>query len=222
VCSKLLTWTQGIFCANFGARVWNSDTCQNAWCGGCYTSNRTTKFHIADEANIPTLPNDEDRLVSGWRKRKGDVNRFETARNGDDLLVSFECDICIFRKLYNRDASPQFSKDVFALSCIRRINLDAFWSRARATVESNAAKIREGLRLSEALGLSGPYLSPGPLPLDDHCGYEVAMQMVSSSLNSGRYSVSHKQWDTIRKLRSSYSNQVRASGMANSKTLSCG
>jgi hypothetical protein len=106
------------------------------------------------------------------------------------------------------------------MSCIRRINLDAFWSRARATVESNATKIREGLRISKSLGLSGPYLSPGPLPLNDHCGYEVALQMVASSLEPGRYSESHKQWDTIRKLRSSYSNQVRASRAANAHTLS--
>lgn len=56
--------------------------------------------------------------------------------------------------------------------------------------------------------------------MDDHCGYEVAMQMVSSSLEPGRYSTSHKQWDTIRKLRSSYSNQVRSSAAANSHTLS--
>jgi hypothetical protein len=106
------------------------------------------------------------------------------------------------------------------MSCIRRVNLDAFWSRVRATVESNTAKIREGIRLSKSLGLSGPYLNPGPLPMDDHCGYEVAMQMVSSSLESGRYSASHKQWDTVRKLRSSYSNQVRAARSANSHTMS--
>lgn len=134
--------------------------------------------------------------------------------------MSFECDVCIFRKLYLRDSNPLDQKDEFAMSCIRRINLDAFWSRARATVESNATKIREGLRISSSLGLSGPYLSPGPLPLNDHCGYEVALQMVASSLEPGRYSESHKQWDTIRKLRSSYSNQVRASRAANAHTLS--
>ena len=178
-------------------------------------------FHVAPDDMIPTAPGDEDRLESGWTRRRGDQRRFAIARNGDDLLVSFECDTCVFRKLYHRNADSQNSpQDAFALACIRRINLDAFWSRARATVDSNAAKIREGLRLSSMLGLSGPYLEPGPLPLDDHCGYEVAMQMVASSLEAGRYSESHKQWDTIRKLRSSFSNQVRAARSANSHTLS--
>ena len=129
--------------------------------------------------------------------------------------------MCIFQKLYHRDSVPLAPKDEFALSCIQRANLDAFWSRARATVESNTSKVREGLRLSDSLGLSGLYLSPGRLPLEDHCGYEVAMQMVASSLGTaGRYSATHKQWDTIRKLRSSYSNQVCASRPANSNTLS--
>jgi hypothetical protein len=93
-------------------------------------------------------------------------------------------------------------------------------SRARSTVDSNAAKVREGLRLSRRLGLHGPHLNPGPLPSGDHCGYEVALQMVVASLESGRYSDSHKQWDTIRKLRSCYSNQVRAARAANSNILS--
>jgi hypothetical protein len=175
---------------------------------------------VASDESLPSAADDEDRLISGWTRRRVDKGRFDSARNGDDLMVSFECDVCIFRKLYARDSNPRDQEDVFAMSCIRRINLDAFWSRARATVESNATKIREGLRISRSLGLSGPYLSPGPLPMDDHCGYEVAMQMVASSLESGRYSGSHKQWDTIRKLRSSYSNQVRASRSANSHTLS--
>ena len=169
---------------------------------------------------IPTPAGDEDRLITGWNPRRRDNQRFETARNGDDLLVSFECDSCIFWKLYCRSEELSDPQDVFVLSCIRRINLDAFWSRARATVESNSAKVREGLRLSKMLGLSGPYLNPGPLPQDDHCGYEVALQMVVASLESGRYSESHKQWDTIRKLRSCFSNQVRAARAANSHTLS--
>lgn len=131
-------------------------------------------------------------------------------------MVSFECDTCIFWKLYNRDANPgENEKDAFALQCIRRINLDAFWSRARTTVTSNAAKVREGLKISSRLGLDGPYLEPGPLPTHDHCGYQVAMQIVVSSLDSGRYSDSHKQWDTIRRFRSCFSNQVRSSRDAN-------
>lgn len=175
---------------------------------------------MATDDMLPTAAGDEDRLESGWATRTRDRNRFRSARDGDDLLVSFECDFCIFFKLYGRQPIPNAEKDHFSLACVRRIVLDSFWSRARTTVESNAAKIREGLRISARLGLDGPYLCPGPLPSGDHCGYEVALQMVVSSLGSGRYSDSHKQWDTIRKLRSCYSNQVRAAREANSNVLS--
>ncbi|KAI2491132.1 hypothetical protein MHU86_23418 [Fragilaria crotonensis] len=138
-----------------------------------------------------------------------------SARDGDDLMVSFECDMCIFGKLFARPPETENEKDNFSLRCIRRINLDAFWSRARTTVESNAAKVREGLKISDMLGLQGPYLDPGPLPNHDHCGYQVALQIVVSSLGGGRYSDSHKQWDTIRRFRSCFSNQVRSARDAN-------
>ena len=61
----------------------------------------------------------------------------------------------------------------------------------------------------------GPYAEPGPLPPKDHCGYEVAMQIVLSSLDPGRHSPDYKQWDTIRRIRTVFSNQSRASRVAN-------
>ena len=162
---------------------------------------------------------DEDRLLSGWIPRRSDLAKFAQARDGDDLMVSFECDLCVFWKLYGRPPRLDNPTDCFSLAYIRRVNLDAFWSRARSTVEANAAKVREGLKISARLGLPGPYLDPGPLPPHDHCGYEVALQIVVSSLDSGRYDVGHKQWDTIRRFRSCYSNQVRAARDANCTPL---
>jgi hypothetical protein len=147
------------------------------------------------------------------------VKKYAQARDGDDLMVSFECDVSVFWKLYGRAPILSIEADKFSMDCIHRINLDAFWSRARSTVEANAAKVREGLKVSRLLGLTGPYLNPGPLPTHGHCGYEVALQIVVSSLESGRYSTSHKQWDTIRRFRSCYSNQVRAAREANCTPL---
>jgi hypothetical protein len=72
------------------------------WCGGCYTSTETPRFHIADATGSNGELNDEDRIQSGWKPRKGEATRFREARNGDDLLLSFECKTCIFSKLYRR------------------------------------------------------------------------------------------------------------------------
>jgi hypothetical protein len=54
--------------------------------------------------------------------------------------------------------------------------LDACWAWTTDTVKSNVLMVAQGLKNSAEFGLSGPYLSTGPLPEYDHCGYEVALQ----------------------------------------------
>jgi hypothetical protein len=189
------------------------------WCGECYSSDLDLKFHVADPENLISEDGDDDRLRSGWTVKRIDRKRFCVARDGDDLLVSFECDICVFAKVYKRLPIVASDNDSFCLGCIRRVNLDAFWSRARTTVVSNTLRFREMVNMSTTLGFEAPYSDPGPLPSYDHCGYRVAILMVAKSLQSGRYSDTHHQWDTIRKFRSTYSNQIRASRSSNFTTL---
>jgi hypothetical protein len=86
-------------------------------------------------------------------------------------------------------------------------------------VTSNRDKVRAGLNLSESVGLDGPYASTSSFPEWDHCGYEVAIQMVLASLKPGRYSTEYTQWDTVRKFRTAFSNQFRASGQASGVEL---
>lgn len=100
-------------------------------------------------------------------------------------------------------------KDDLILACIRRVNLDAFWSRERSTVEDQACKARYVLKLSEELGLPvAGFENPGPLPDYDHCRYRVAVLSVYDSLRPGKYSSTHKQWDTVRRLRTVFANQA--------------
>jgi hypothetical protein len=189
------------------------------WCGKCYTSAPLPNFFTADPDNLFGERDEETRLISGWKPKRSDQGRYRTARDGDDLLVAFECDFCVFRKVYNRPPNPVSTVDQFGMSCIRRTILDAFWSRSRATVVSNTSRFREIVRKSQSLGFEPPYSSPGPLPPHDHCGYKVAILMVAKSLEPGRHSESHMQWDTVRKLRAAYSNQIRAAAVSNSTTL---
>ena len=137
-------------------------------------------------------------------------------------MVPFECDLCIFRKLHGRSPESKDSMDNLLLGTIRRMNLDAFWSSATATVDGNKDKLDLGLRLSGLVGLKGPYIHEGPLPDYDHCGYEVAAQILLYSKRKGRTNKGHLQFDTIRKVRTGYSNQMRASPQMNSSTLSLG
>lgn len=162
-------------------------------------------------------------------------------------MVAFECDLCVFRKLFKRNpilteedaVEATLTLEVFrerngyyptlsqkndekALATIRRMILDAFWSRASSTVKANAKVIQKGCELSASLGLEPPYLEPGPLPSFDHCGYGVAIQMLLASQEPGRYSSVYKQFDTIRRFKTGYGNQIRASGQANSMVTAIG
>jgi hypothetical protein len=184
VCKKPGTWTQGLFCANYASWRNGSKPCKSIWCGSCYTSDKEVSFHVrqdprlvdsrVDSADIRTTGNDpdEDRLGNLWPVTSADEKAFHYARNGDHLLVAFECDFCVLSKIRTGVRPDMASEiDTLLLAAIRRVNLDSFWSRATNTVDSTRQLIERGLRLSRSVGSSGPYFEPGPMPLTVHCGY---------------------------------------------------
>ena len=143
-------------------------------------------------------------------------------RRGDHLLIPFECDYCIFLKLRGNHPDPSNPKDELLMACIRRMNLDAFWSREKKTVEMNADRAERQIYLSELVGLKGPFIQEDHLPDFDHCAYEVAIEILLYSRQPGRHNKAYTQFDTIRHLRATYSNYVRASPQSNKVTTSLG
>lgn len=53
----------------------------------------------------------------------------------------------------------------------------------------------------------------GPFPVKDSFGLRTAIAMLVKSLEPGRYSKDHQQFETIRKLRASYSNMYMSSSL---------
>jgi hypothetical protein len=196
------------------------------WCGECYTSDPTVSFYVnrleSEGGQNEKDPQDRSRLEKAWGNKHRSPNVFLHARDGDHAMVPFECDLCIFRKLTGRGSRAGDPIDALLEGCIRRMNLDAFWSSAASTVNGNRDKLVVGIRLSRLVGLDGPYIHEGPLPSHDHCGYEVAIQMLLYSKRPGKHSKTHLQFETIRKLRTSYSNQIRASPQSNAQSMSLG
>ena len=99
-----------------------SKVCQNMRCGDCYRPKDEPKFFVATSDHDKASAGDEDRLVSGWAPKKTEKNRFRRGRDGDDLLVSFERDFCVFGKLFDHEPQYDSDKDSYALACIRRID----------------------------------------------------------------------------------------------------
>jgi len=165
---------------------------------------------------------DEPRLLSVWKGRVRSENAFKTARPGDHLMIPFECDVCIFIKLKGHLPDPSSPPDTLLMSCIRRMNLDAFWSREVSTVKSNTRRANKLIETSSIFQMPGPFFHQGPLPLHDHCGYRIAVSILLLSRNPGKHSSSHTQFDTLRTYRATFSNFTRASSDNNRTSLSMG
>jgi hypothetical protein len=163
-------------------------------------------------------PEDKDGFT--WIK-KGDEKRFKVARNGDNLLTHFQCELCVFRNLHLREPT-RTQTDELALCVYRRANLDAFWSRERSTVSSNRLWIKRGAELNQAMDHQSTYPALGPMPLEDLAGYGIACQELMASTRPGTYHASHSQFDTVRKLRSSFANLWALSLKGASLNLSAG
>lgn len=153
---------------------------------------------------------DQMRLEELWSTLHRDTEDFSHGRDGDHMLVCFECDLCIFRKLRRIDPNEKSEKDSLLLACIRRANLDAMWSRSTGTVRDNLGKVKEMIKLSDSVDMESPFVLTKHTPSYDHCGYQIAVLMLMKSLKPGKHSKEYQQFDTIRSLRSAFSNFLRA------------
>jgi len=140
-----------------------------------------------------------------------DKQRYVEARNGDNLLTPFQCDLCHFRNVMERDPTEALPQDIRILKLIRRANLDALWSREPGTARSTLTHCRQGGRVATSLGFQDTlFKPPGPFPLEDTFGMAVAMVILQMSLQPGKNDKT-VQFATVRKFRSAYSNVFHAS-----------
>jgi hypothetical protein len=140
-----------------------------------------------------------------WKRRRED-DRLLVVCNGNHVTMPFQCDLCIFRLLHGEEPRTQSAQDALLMACIRWVNLDAFWSHEKLTVESNFNTMKRVIQFSETVGLGGGYPSPVPFPFEDVCGYEVAIQMVLVSKWPGKHSPTYTQFEMIHLYRSSFFN----------------
>ena len=151
-----------------------------------------------DEDGVPMYEKAEDEF------------RYTQGIDGAHLTVTFQCDICIFRSLFNRDPIES-TDDKDSLSVIRRMNLDAIWSREPSTIQNNLRNLSKMIRFCEGHGMEPQLPKLGPWGLKDTLGYCLAFSMLEHSKSSGKHSKSHTQFATIRQQRAAYSNLFQAS-----------
>ena len=118
----------GVICANFGRRRFRNWTCQGAWHGECYKEKDGCDFPylVANDLDGSLI---NDNVMSG-----DDERRFREGRDGDSMMVPFQCNTCHFLNIQGRMPDREDKYDSLLLTCIRRVSLDSMWSRERSTI----------------------------------------------------------------------------------------
>ena len=115
-CQRFLQASGGVFCGNYFARRGPFAPCLSSWCGPCFTSLGIRQFPIRQKV-------DDD---GGILEDDNDDERFKCARPGDHLMIPFQCEVCHFRNIMQRNPNRQLANDVEMLDLMQRANLDAF------------------------------------------------------------------------------------------------
>jgi hypothetical protein len=105
---------------------------------------------------------------------------------------------------------------------LRRCNLDAFWGREPTTVLANRRNVDQLIQSWTGVLSAEPSLpSLGPFPPEDCFGITGSVGMLLKSLKVGRYA-DYTQFETMRKLRSAYSNLHHASAVGSTSMMTLG
>lgn len=158
-CQQLITIGEGIFCTNFSANHGPWSPCLWAWHRKCYCTTDNGEFPIAK-------PQDEEGefMVQDVEEER----HFCKARDGDNLVTPFQCDICHFINLTGLKPIENLALDVCLLKCIWRVNLDAFWSWESGTVKNVVNEVWRGLAIASQFSFAHSlFQSRGPFPVID-------------------------------------------------------
>ena len=85
-------------------------------------------------------------------------SKFLHARNGDNLIFSFQCDQCHFCNIEFRYLQVGKRQDKNLLITIIQANIDTFWGRSESTVENNKNNLKRLIDIADdnCYGISSP------------------------------------------------------------------
>jgi hypothetical protein len=107
------------------------------------------------------------------------------------------------------------------MKSLRRVNLDAFWSREPTTVSQNLGKIKRARQIAHEMGISNSQIPKlGPWKLEENFGDGAAVIMVRQSMDPG-ITEDTVQYETVQKNRSAFVNLYQVS-VENARTAVIG
>ncbi len=110
-----------------------------------------------------------------------------------------------------RDPKPESSRqDAMMLRCIRRANLDTFWSRETTTVHGQGRILKQMAAKAASVGMTDPSPDLDPYPVENFQGMGIAVCILMKSLDPGR-NEKFVQYGSAKKMRSAFANLRQAS-----------
>ena len=134
-------------------------------------------------------------------------------------MIPFERHVCVCCKLRETDSKLDKATDMLIIGYIKQAIMDAFWSWASSKIQKNASRAGQITDSYESIELSGPFVHRRDLPWKDYYEYEVAVNIFFHSRKSGKLNKEYVQFESMRKLRFTFSNFVGASPQANLTSL---
>lgn len=127
------------------------------------------------------------------------------------MSFPFQCDFCWGVNLTGRELSQFNQRDKTLMSYIHRVNLDVMWTKEPSTVSSTMNNIKKARKNSSRLGLPPVVIPQGPWEVADNAGMQIAIEILVQSQGKGKNATGYQQFNSIRKIRSSYANAMRGS-----------
>ena len=136
--------------------------CQSVYHAGCYSK------HKRDVYPVLAIKDLDDSLVDNNKMDNDSPEQFEIARNGDHMMIPFQCNTCQFMNIRKHLPIPGNAKDESLMVCLRLVLLDSIWSRERSTIQRSLSLVQSSLVEGELMGHGGEvYPMMGPFSIGD-------------------------------------------------------
>ena len=86
--------------------------CQSVYHAGCY------RKHEHDTYPVLAIKNLDDSIIGDSKMEDEDPERFAVARDGDHMMVPFQCGTCQFMNVQKRLPIPGDAQDESLLKCL--------------------------------------------------------------------------------------------------------
>jgi hypothetical protein len=123
----------GVFCSNLSSTRGPWTAHHSVWCGTCYMLTKTDRYPLKE-----SVTDDGEEVL--WRLQ--DKKKCRQARNLNNLLCPFQCNLCNFSNIKRIYPWVNDMTDKNLLRGIHLVDLEDFWASRSGTVESNLATMQ--------------------------------------------------------------------------------